>query len=111
MEPKRTPRRLLVVLGVLGAIISWGRGQSSNSAAASSHPQITAQQIVSEPAGASRCQFCHPSQVEGYERSAMAHPLRSAGQEPDGAVNTPDAKITMISSPCAFWQRHQAGER
>src|SRR5580704_3783338 len=109
MEPKRTPRRLLLVLGVLVAIISSGRGQFSNSAAARSEPQITAQQMVSEPSGASRCQFCHPSQVEGYERSAMAHSLRSAGQEPDGAVNTPDAKITMHSSPTGYWQRLQSG--
>ena len=109
MEPKRTPRRLLVVLGVLVAIISSGRGQFSNSAAARSDPQIAAQQIVSEPARASRCQFCHPSQVEGYERSAMAHSLRTAGQEPDGAVNTPDAKITMHSSPAGYWQKLQGG--
>jgi photosynthetic reaction center cytochrome c subunit len=109
MHPKRTTRRLLVVLGVLVAIISSGRGQSSNSAAARSDRQITEQQIAMEPAGASRCQFCHPSQVEGYERSAMAHSLRTAGQEPDGAVNTPDAKITMHSSPAGYWQRLQNG--
>ncbi len=39
----------------------------------------------------------------------MAHSLRSAGQEPDGAVNTPDAKITMHSSPTGYWQRLQSG--
>src|SRR5580704_7047077 len=105
MEPKRTPRRLRLVLGVLVAIISSGRGQFSNNAAARSDPQIPAQQILREPAGASRCQFCHPSQVEGYERSAMAHSLRRAGQEPNGAVDTPDAKITMHSSPAGYWQR------
>jgi tetratricopeptide (TPR) repeat protein len=109
MDPKHTLQRLLVVLGVLVAIVSSGRGQSSNSAAARSDPQITTQAIVSQPAGATRCQFCHPSQVEGYARSAMAHSLRSVGQEPDGAVNTPDAKITMHSSPAGYWQRLQSG--
>ena len=103
MDPKRTPLRLLVVLGVLVTIVSFGRGQSSNSSAARSD-----RQIVSPPAGASRCQFCHPSQVEGYARSAMAHSLRATGQEPDGAVNTPDAKITMYSSPEGYWQRLQS---
>jgi hypothetical protein len=108
MDPKRTPRQLLVVLGVVVVIVSSGRGQSGNSAAARSNPQITAQQILSEPAGASRCQFCHPSQVEGYARSAMARSLRTAGQEPDGEVNTPDAKITMHSSPAGYWQTLQS---
>jgi photosynthetic reaction center cytochrome c subunit len=109
MDPKRTRQRLLIVLGVLVTIVSSGRGQSNNSATASADPQITAQPIVTQPAGASRCQFCHPSQVEGYARSAMAHSLRSAGQEPDGAVNTPEAKITMHSSPAGYWQRLQSG--
>lgn len=109
MDPKRTPRQLLVILGVVVVIVSSGRGQSSNGAAARSAPQTKPQQIVSEPTGASRCQFCHPSQVEGYARSAMAHSLRTAGQEPDGVVNTPDAKITMHSSPAGYWQRLQSG--
>ena len=96
------------------AIVSSGRGQSSiqtsySSAAVRSDAQIMAPQIVREPAGASRCQFCHPSQVEGYARSAMAHSLRSAGQEPEGAVNTPDSKITMHSSPAGYWQRLESG--
>jgi photosynthetic reaction center cytochrome c subunit len=109
MDPKHTLERLLVVLGVLVVIVSSGRGQSSNGAAARSDAPITAQPIVSQPTGASRCQFCHPSQVEGYARSAMAHSLRSAGREPDGTVNMADAKITMHSSPAGYWQRLQSG--
>src|SRR5208337_2733951 len=80
MDPKRSPRWLLAVLGVLVAIVSAARGQSSNSAGARSDAQITAPQIASEPAGASRCQFCHSAEVEGYARSAMAHSLRRAGR-------------------------------
>ena len=49
--------------------------------------------------------FCHPSEVEGYARSAMAHSLRRAGQEPDGAVDAHGTKITMHSSPTGYWQR------
>jgi hypothetical protein len=77
---------------------SLGRGQSARG---SSHS--TAQQTVSpaEPAGAARCRFCHPSEVEGYARSAMAHSLRRAGQEPDGEVDTPDAK-TIHSSLAGY---------
>jgi hypothetical protein len=40
----------------------------------------------------------------------MAHSLRRAGREPDGTVETPDAKITMYSSPTGYWQRLQSGE-
>jgi hypothetical protein len=68
-----------------------------------------ARQIASEPTGTSRCQFCHPSQVEGYAQSAMAHSLRRAAQEPRGAVDTPEAKITMESLPTGYWQRLEAG--
>jgi photosynthetic reaction center cytochrome c subunit len=113
MDPKRTPRWLLVLLGVLVAVCSSGRGQSIDGGTAHSDAQITARQIVSEPTGASRCQFCHASEVEGYARSAMAHSLRRAAQEPEGTVNTPNAKITMYSSSYAsstgYWQRLQSG--
>jgi hypothetical protein len=83
MGPKRNRGRLLGVLGVLVVIVSSGQGQSNNNATARFYAQTSAQQIISE-AGASRCQFCHPSQVEGYARSAMAHshalPLGLAGE-------------------------------
>ena len=107
MDLKRTPLLLLIV-PVFVAIVSSGRGQSSSPAAAHSSAQIATQQVVREPAGASRCQFCHASEVEGYARSAMAHSLRRAGQEPDGTVNTPDAKVTMYSLPTGYWQRLQS---
>jgi photosynthetic reaction center cytochrome c subunit len=105
MDPKRGRRRLLGALGVLVATVSSGQGQSNNGATAGFYAQVPAQHVVSEPAGASRCQFCHPSQVEGYARSTMAHSLRRAAQEPGGTVHTPDEKITMYSSPTGYWQR------
>ncbi len=39
----------------------------------------------------------------------MAHSLRRAGQEPEGTVQTPDAKITIHSSPTGSWQRLESG--
>jgi photosynthetic reaction center cytochrome c subunit len=109
MDAKPTPPRLLVVAGVLVAMVSSGLGQSSHSPAARPDRKTPAEQIVSDPAGSSRCQFCHSSQVEGYARSAMAHSLRRAGQEPEGTVNAPDAKITMDASQTGYWQRLQSG--
>lgn len=109
MNPKRTPCQRLIVLGVLMAMVSLGRGQSINSANARSAAQLKAPPIISKPTGASRCQFCHASEVEGYAQSAMAHSLRRAGQEPEGTVDTPEAKITMHSSPTGYWQRLQSG--
>jgi photosynthetic reaction center cytochrome c subunit len=109
MALKRTPLLLLVVLAVLLGNVSSGRGQSINVNAVHSDPPIPTLQLLSEPAGASRCQFCHRSEVEGYARSAMAHSLRRAGREPDGTVDTPDTKITMYSSPTGYWQRLQSG--
>ena len=91
------------------AVVLSARGQSGNSTTARSDAQTTALQIASEPAGAARCQFCHAAEVEGYARSAMAHSLRRAWQEPEGTVTTPDAKITMDSSPAGYWQRLQSG--
>jgi photosynthetic reaction center cytochrome c subunit len=109
MALKRTPLLLLVLLAVLLCNVSSGRGQSINVNAVHSKPQIPTLQLLSEPAGASRCQFCHRSEVEGYARSAMAHSLRRAGREPDGTVEASDTKITMYSSPTGYWQRLQSG--
>ncbi len=53
--------------------------------------------------------FCHPAEVEGYSRSAMAHSLRRAGQEPDGVVTAHGSTITMHSSADGYWQRWENG--
>ncbi|MFZ0293341.1 MAG: c-type cytochrome [Candidatus Sulfotelmatobacter sp.] len=100
---------LFAVLVVVPGIASWGQGRSGTSDSASPDAQLVASQVV-KPSGSSRCQFCHAAEVEGYARSAMAHSLRRAGREPDGTVETPDAKITMYSSPTGYWQRLQSGE-
>ncbi|MGB7284664.1 MAG: c-type cytochrome [Candidatus Acidiferrum sp.] len=53
--------------------------------------------------------FCHPAEVEGYARSAMAHSLRRAAREPDGIVTAHGSTITMHSSAAGSWQRWENG--
>jgi photosynthetic reaction center cytochrome c subunit len=109
MISKSTPRWLEIVLLVVLELAAFGQGQSGKHDSASADMQVGPAHVV-QPTGSSRCQFCHAAEVEGYERSAMAHSLRRAGQEPDGTVETPDAKITMHSSSTGYWQRLQSGE-
>src|SRR5215472_18813881 len=59
-------------------------------------------QRLTEPAGASRCQVCHPSEVEEYSRSAMARSLRHASHEPEGKVEISDARITPHSGATGY---------
>jgi photosynthetic reaction center cytochrome c subunit len=96
---------LLVILGVA----SSGQGQSGKDDSSRPDAHVAPTQVV-KPSGSSRCQFCHAAEVEGYARSAMAHSLRRAGQEPEGTVETPNAKITMHSSPTGYWQSLQSGD-
>jgi photosynthetic reaction center cytochrome c subunit len=96
---------LLLVLGVA----SLGQGQSGKRDSPTLGAQVTPAKVM-KASGSSRCQFCHAAEVEGYARSAMAHSLRRAGQEPDGVVETPDVKITMHSSPTGYWQSLQSGD-
>ncbi|MFZ0619741.1 MAG: hypothetical protein WAM01_13725, partial [Candidatus Acidiferrales bacterium] len=99
--------RFVVILLFLGSA-AVARGQSFGAGPA--QPAASAPlQSPSEPIGASRCMFCHPAEVEGYARSAMAHSLRPAGQEPDGSVTANGSTITIHSSPDGTWQRWQNG--
>jgi len=99
---------LSVSLVFLGSVSS-GRGQSRSNAAPQQDADALAQSLPSEPTGASRCMFCHPAEVEGYARSAMAHSLRRVGQEPEGTVSAHGSKITMRSSPTGYWQHWENG--
>ncbi len=108
MEAKRVFSLVLICLTIFLGFASSGKGQS-RVATVISDAIVSPPQIARAPAGASRCQFCHAAEVEGYARSAMAHSLRRAATEPDGVVNTPDAKITMHSSPEGYWQRLESG--
>jgi hypothetical protein len=110
MDPKRGRWRLLGALGVLVATVSSGQGQSNNGATAGFYAQVPAQHVVSEPAGASRCQFCHPSQVEGYARSTMAHSLRRAAQEPGGRSIHPTKRSRCIRRRLAIGSAWRVAE-
>ncbi|MGA3092508.1 MAG: c-type cytochrome [Terriglobales bacterium] len=105
--PTLTSISALVLLVVF---LAYGRGQPQ--ASAPSHVFRSEKDgnaatipLPGEPTGGSRCKVCHASEVEGYARSAMAHSLRRATAEPSGTVTTPDAKITMYSTPAGSWQR------
>jgi photosynthetic reaction center cytochrome c subunit len=104
MSSKPVPQRFRGALIVLLGIGLSGHGQSGNRVVAPSDVQQATPETMSEPSGASRCQFCHAAEVEGYARSAMAHSLRRAGREAEGRVDTADAKITMRSSASGYWQ-------
>ena len=106
MDAKRLLTALIIVAGT--PVLLLRLGQSSSKAVEGANPQITGQSLK-EPAGASRCQFCHASEVEGYAQSAMAQSLRRTGQEPNGTVETRDGTITMRSSPTGYWQRLESG--
>jgi hypothetical protein len=105
----RAPYLLFMVMVVLVGSARPERGQSASPIPADAAGQQSVTQTLSEPAGANRCIVCHRSEVEGYARSAMAHSLRRAGNEPDGVVKTTDATITMHSAPTGYWQSLQSG--
>jgi photosynthetic reaction center cytochrome c subunit len=52
---------------------------------------------------------CHRAEVEGYERTTMAHSLRRAGQEPSGTVIANGSTITMRSASGGYWQTWKNG--
>jgi photosynthetic reaction center cytochrome c subunit len=101
-------RSLLAVSVFLVGIFS-AQGQAAGDPAAAHEASTAAPQPAVAPTGASRCVTCHPDEVAGYARSAMAHSLRRPGQEPDGSVSAHGSKITMYSTPAGYWQRWENG--
>ncbi len=109
LAPHFLLRSLLLILISLGSIFS-AQGQSVGDSAAAQNAPASAQQLpVTALTGASRCAVCHPAEVAGYARSAMAHSLRRPGQEPEGTVTANGSKITMYSTPNGYWQRWENG--
>src|SRR5580658_9576696 len=112
LYPTLTAQIFALGLGVFLILLSsviFGRGQSASNVAPTQDAAALAQPLLHAPMGASRCMFCHPAEVEGYARSAMAHSLRRAGQEPDGIVSAHGSTITMRSSPTGYWQHWENG--
>src|SRR5580704_18411720 len=99
----------LAVMVVSLGIASATQSQSAASTAAEHSSPPPSQQPATAPAGGSRCVTCHPAEVAGYARSAMAHSLRRPAQEPDGIVTAHGSKITMYSAPTGYWQRWENG--
>ncbi len=91
---------------------SAGRGQAHGKAESQHDAQVALQFKMGEAVGADRCMICHPTEVEGFARSAMARALRRAGQEPDGTVSAHGTTITIHSSSTGFWQTWEnAGDK
>lgn len=105
-------RRKQIALAACLALLAFG-GISiarSQEAGAKLPTRIIPEQIqMKEPAGAERCVVCHPSEVQGFSRSAMAHALRRARNEPDGTVTAHGSTITMHSSAAGFYQSWENG--
>ena len=100
-----------LVLTFVGSV-SLGQSQSVAGSSDKHDRLVREQPPASAPIGATRCLFCHPSEVEGYDRSAMAHSLRRAGQEPDGSVAANGSRITIHSAPTGSWQHWEnAGDK
>jgi photosynthetic reaction center cytochrome c subunit len=90
-------------------LVSFAARSSSAGGKAQRQEKSQIQITLKEPTGAERCVYCHPSEVQGFARSAMAHALRRPGQEPSGVVSADGSKITMHSNPAGFWQSWENG--
>ena len=55
-----------------------------------------------DPSG---CGRCHRAEVAGFALSAMSHSMRVGGNEPNGEVELPGAKLSISSSSTGSWQR------
>jgi photosynthetic reaction center cytochrome c subunit len=96
-----------LIFGCISLAVSQ---ESGGAKLAPQDSQIIPQQIqMREPTGAERCVVCHPGEVQGFARSAMAHALRRPGKEPDGTVTAHGSTITMHSSAAGFYQSWENG--
>lgn len=69
--------------------------------------------LVPVALGAHPCQSCHPKEVAGYARSAMATSLRKPGKEPEGsfAAAASGTRFSIRSDSKGTWQRmERAGQ-
>lgn len=117
MEPRRTPSLArFIALPLLGFPLLLAFAVLGQSSSAPSHNLVRADSVAlpdAPPASAEsrRCAFCHPDEVAGYARSAMAHSLRRGGSEPTGSVEAHGSRVIMRSSPDGYFQRWEnAGE-
>lgn len=59
--------------------------------------------------GAQRCEQCHPAEVAGFARSAMAHALSRGASEPGGTFVHPSSGTTFTigADASGMWQEYQ----
>jgi photosynthetic reaction center cytochrome c subunit len=102
---------LLLVIAI-GILTIAATPRSSQSSLKSKEPAKIQGFFPNVPTGSTRCMFCHAAEVEGYERTTMAHSLRRASNEPVGAVNANGSKITMHTTPEGYFQSWEnAGDK
>src|ERR1700676_5735641 len=105
-QPLTVP--FLAFLALLSCVAS-GQSPPVHHVSASGDVRNSAPEMPGAPTGSNRCILCHHAEVEGYSRSTMAHSLRRADHEPDGAVNAHGSKITMNSSSMGYCKRWENG--
>ena len=106
----RRTKQIAVAACLALLALSWiSVARSQEAGGAKLQTKIPEQIQTKEPTGADRCVVCHPSEVQGFARSAMAHALRRAGNEPDGTVTAHGSTITMHSSTAGFYQSWENG--
>ena len=106
--PLREMKACFLILALLGCVAA-AKAQVSGNVRPNPETKPAAFPFSIEPSGADRCVYCHPAEVQGFARSAMAHALRRSGKEPDGSVIAHGSTITMRSSPTGFWQTWENG--
>src|SRR5262249_23433357 len=89
----RSLARRLLLFAFCVTATDCARAQALPPASLSQLASSQSLQGSAEPTGDQRCAVCHPSEVEGYARSAMARSLRRAAQEPAGVVNARGTRI------------------
>ena len=96
--PLRGMKACFLILALLGCV-AVAKAQVSGNVRPNPETKPGARPFSTEPSGADRCVYCHPAEVQGFARSAMARALRRSGKEPDGSVIAHGSTITMHSSP------------
>ena len=106
--PLREMKACFLIFALLGCVAA-AKAQVSGNVRSNPETKPATFPVSTEPSGADRCVYCHPAEVQGFARSAMAHALRRSGKESDGSVIAHGSTITMHSSPTGFWQTWENG--
>jgi tetratricopeptide (TPR) repeat protein len=100
---------LLLLAFTASAFLAFSQSPQSTSLSRDTNHSGVVAFSHSAPTGSERCVVCHHAEVEGYERTTMAHSLRRAAQEPSGTVTANGSTITMRSASDGYWQTWENG--